>query len=128
MDIKIAKELLHIRDWLDRAQVLVDAGKAAYDADDLLREAGDSLMMKIGEAANRLSRAGVAAPEGVEWADAITNRNWLIHQYDNVNREVTWSTLTDDLAGWRIALADTFTEVAAYLANESAQASKSGHE
>ena len=41
-------------------------GKAAHLADALLQEAGDSLMMKPGEAANRLSRPGVLAPEGVE--------------------------------------------------------------
>ena len=73
------------------------------------REAGDSLMMKLGEASNRLSRAGVDGPDGVEWPDAIANRNWLIHQYDEVDRHLTWVTLSRDLVYWRAALADTFT-------------------
>jgi hypothetical protein len=64
MDRRTAKEFLHLRDWLYRAQGIVEAGKSAYDGDELRQEAGDSLMMKIGEAANRLSRAGVASPEG----------------------------------------------------------------
>jgi hypothetical protein len=46
----------------------------------LLQEAGDSIMMKLGEAANRLSRLGVLAPEGVEWALAVANRNFIIHR------------------------------------------------
>lgn len=50
MDRRIAKELLHIRDWLDRVQVIVAGGRQAYDDDVMLQEAGDSLMMKIGEA------------------------------------------------------------------------------
>jgi hypothetical protein len=66
VDRRTAKEFLHLRDWLARAQEIVDAGKDAYDGDELLQEAGDSRMMKIGEAANRLSRAGVAAPKGIE--------------------------------------------------------------
>lgn len=37
--------------------------------------------MKLGEAANRLSTLGVLAPDGVEWALAVANRNFLIHQY-----------------------------------------------
>jgi uncharacterized protein with HEPN domain len=76
-------------------------GKAAYLADALLQEAGDSLMMKLGEAANRLSRLGVLAPDGVEWALAVANRNFIIHQYDEINRELTWLTLSRDLPAWR---------------------------
>lgn len=48
MDRKVAKELLHIRGWLERADTIASQGKAAYLADDLLQEAGDSLMMKLG--------------------------------------------------------------------------------
>jgi len=57
-------------------------GRDAYAADGLLQEAGDSLMMKLGEAAGRLARADVESPSEMAWTDAITNRNWLIHQYD----------------------------------------------
>lgn len=40
IDRKVAKELLHVRDWLDRAQEIVDRGKEIYLRDDLLQEAG----------------------------------------------------------------------------------------
>ena len=92
MNRKAAKELLHIEGWLERVGEIIKRGKEAYLADDLLQEAGDSLMMKLGEAANRLSRLGVLAPEGVEWALAVANRNFIIHQYDEINRELTWLT------------------------------------
>ena len=85
MDRKAAKELLHIQGWLGRIEEIVDRGKDTYLADDLLQEAGDSLMMKLGEAANRLSKLGVLAPDGVEWAIAVANRNFIIHQYDEIN-------------------------------------------
>ena len=64
MDRAAAKELLHIEGWLDRSAQIVERGKDAYLADDLLQEAGDSLMMKLGEAANRMSRLDVLAPTG----------------------------------------------------------------
>jgi hypothetical protein len=55
MDRRAAKDLLHIQGWLALVEQIVDRGRDAYLADRLLREAGDSLMMKLGEAATRLS-------------------------------------------------------------------------
>lgn len=48
MDRRAAKELLHIQAWLVRADEIVARGRSTYLADDLLQEAGDSLMMKLG--------------------------------------------------------------------------------
>ena len=73
MDRKVAKDLLHVRDWLERAREIVSRGHDAYAEDALLREAGDSVMMKLGEAASRLARANVEPPPGVAWSDAIAN-------------------------------------------------------
>lgn len=119
IDRKVAKELLHVREWLDRAQEIVDRGKETYLRDDLLQEAGDSLMMKLGEASNRLSRAGIEGPDGVSWQDAIANRNWLIHQYDEIDREITWTTLARDLRRWRTALARAFESAEDVLADDA---------
>ncbi|MCL2471969.1 MAG: DUF86 domain-containing protein [Propionibacteriaceae bacterium] len=122
MNRKTAKEFIHIRDWLDRAAQIVTTGRDVYDADALLQEAGDSLLMKIGEAASRLSRANVQAPEPVKWTDAIASRNWLIHQYDLIDREITWATLTSDLPVWTFALGPLFQQAACVL--ESAHESQ----
>ena len=65
-------------------------------------------MMKLGEAANRLSKLDVLAPEGVEWALAVANRNFLIHEYDEINRELTWLTLSRDLPLWKACLFGLF--------------------
>ena len=122
MDRKVAKDLLHIREWLDRVHDIVSRGQDVYAKDALLQEAGDSLMMKLGEAASRLARANVDPPPGVEWSDAIANRNWLIHQYDQIDRGLTWVTLTRDLPGWRAALEALFTGAQRALASEQSEA------
>lgn len=119
MSRRIAKEFLHLRDWIARAKELVAGGEAAYMGSHLSPEAGDSLLMKIGEAANRLSKLGVAPPKGIDWADAINQRNWLIHQYDQVDRDVTWATLTRDNPKWEIALNPRSAEAETRLADES---------
>lgn len=116
MDRRAAKELLHIEGWLSRVDEIVQRGRASYLKDDLLQEAGDSLMMKLGEAANRLARLGVLAPDGVEWALAVANRNFLIHQYDEINRQMTWLTLVDDLPAWKASLEFLFAAAAQTIA------------
>ncbi len=121
IDRRAAKELLHIRGWLERVDEIVDKGGAAYLADGLLQEAGDSLMMKLGEAANRLSRLEVLAPEGVVWALAVANRNFLIHQYDEINRDLTWLTLAVDLPAWRVSLEALFADAAAAIKDDGGQ-------
>jgi uncharacterized protein with HEPN domain len=116
MERKAAKELLHIQGWLARTDEIVVRGKAAYLADDLLQEAGDSLMMKLGEAASRLSRLDLLAPEGVDWALAIANRNFIIHRYDEIDREQTWLTLSVDLPAWHVSLDSLIAGAEAALA------------
>ena len=119
MSRRVAKEYLHLRDWISLARELVDGGESAYMSSHLLPEAGDSLLMKIGEAANRLSKIGISSPVGIDWSNAIDQRNWLIHQYDQVDREVTWATLSRDIPRWEVALQPHFIEAAARLADES---------
>lgn len=76
-------------------------------------------MMKLGEAANRLSRLGVLAPDGVEWALAVANRNFIIHQYDEINRDLTGLTLARDLPAWRSSLEPLFTQAVAATEQEA---------
>lgn len=96
----VATGRVHIRGWLDRVQEIVERRQDASSPTPCL-EAGDSPMMKLGEAANRLSRLGVLAPEGVEWALAVGNRNFIIHQYDEINHALTWQTFSADLPQWK---------------------------
>ena len=117
MSRRVAKEYLHLRDWIARANELVANGETAYTNSHLLPEAGDSLLMKIGEAANRLAKLDVVPPTGIDWASAIDQRNWLIHQYDQIDREVTWSTLVRDIPRWEEALRPLFIEAEARLIN-----------
>jgi hypothetical protein len=74
MESRVAKELLHIQHWLEIAASIAARGKGAYVADEVAQEAGDSLMIKIGEAAKTLAASGLAAPAGVSWSHAAKNR------------------------------------------------------
>lgn len=118
MEPRVAKELLHIRRWLSVAASIVDRGKEAYDEDDIAQEAGDSLMIKIGEAAKILAAHSVSAPAGVNWSDAAKNGEMLAHHYSITDREVTWQTLSVSLPSAARALAALFSEAAVALGLE----------
>lgn len=110
MELRVAKELLHIKRWLGVVESIVDGGKAAYDRDPVAQEAGDSLMLKIAEASKYLAASGIGAPQGVKWSDAAKNREVLAHHYSTVDRNLTWQTLSVSLREWQTALAQLFAE------------------
>lgn len=97
-----------MQDWLMKSPLIVSSGREEYDKNELLQEAGDSLILKIGEAANRLGRAGEPEPAGLTWARVVANRNWIIHQYDQIDWDITWSTLETSLPELDRALLDRF--------------------
>lgn len=59
------------------------------------------------------------APDGVEWALAVANRNFIIHQYDQINRELTWLTLSVDLPAWQKSLMPLVDEARAALDDDA---------
>jgi hypothetical protein len=65
MDLRVAKELLHIQRWLSIAAAIVSGGRDVYDADPVGQEAGDSVMIKIGEASKYRALPDIDAPPGV---------------------------------------------------------------
>lgn len=49
----------------------------------------------------------------------MANRNFLIHQYDEINREMTWLMLSRDLPEWNQSLEALFDEASAVVGEES---------
>ncbi|HTL42516.1 MAG TPA: HepT-like ribonuclease domain-containing protein [Pseudolysinimonas sp.] len=110
MEIRVAKELLHIQRWLEIAATIVARGKDAYHADEVAQEAGDSVLIKLGEAAKILAERGLKAPAEINWSDAAKQREKLAHHYSVIDREVTWQTLSVSLPAWAAALHPLFLE------------------
>lgn len=51
----------------------------------------------IGEAANRVDADLKSKYPQVEWLPAITMRNFLIHEYFEVDMQAVWKTIKNDL-------------------------------
>ena len=94
--------LLHIRDAADTAARFIN-GRTRDDlaTDDMLRLALTKLVEIVGEAAKQLSSAGRAQYPDVTWDDAARMRDRLVHHYFDVDLDVLWATVTDDLPAVR---------------------------
>jgi uncharacterized protein with HEPN domain len=90
------------RDWrtlhdllifADRAERLAARGKEAYDADEMLRYAGQMICISIGEAATRLSDELLDAHPEIRFRLMRKQRNFAAHRYEVLDPEIIWETL-----------------------------------
>jgi uncharacterized protein with HEPN domain len=51
----------------------------------------------IGEAASRVSSLAMKANPSIPWDDIIGMRNRLVHGYFDVNLDVVWETISNDV-------------------------------
>ncbi|MBV8774979.1 MAG: DUF86 domain-containing protein [Deltaproteobacteria bacterium] len=94
--------LQHIAEAIHRitgyVQEIDDA--AALERDDKTQAAVIRYIEVIGEAANRIQRQApefVTAHPSVPWHEMRGMRNRMIHNYFDVNIDVLWNTVKDDL-------------------------------
>lgn len=94
-------DLIRIRHMLDAA------GEAMTFARDKTRtDLDESRMLTLsiikaieltGEAASRVSKESRDLHPEIPWMDIITMRNRLIHAYFDIDLDLVWDTVTDDL-------------------------------
>lgn len=88
-----------LEDLLDQVSAverLVSRGKAAYDLDEMLRFAGEDLLIRCGEVVSRLSRIApffVDQYPELELRNLKDARNVVAHGYDIVDSEIVWQIL-----------------------------------
>ena len=75
------------------------AGKSRDDlsTDEVLRLALTKLIEIVGEAAKQVSPATQADYPAVPWSAAARMRDRLVHHYFDIDLDVLWATITDDL-------------------------------
>ena len=64
----------------------------------------------VGEAAARVSNEYRAEARSIPWSVVVGIRNRLVHGYFDLNLDVIWSTLTDDLPPLVVALEKALSE------------------
>jgi uncharacterized protein with HEPN domain len=90
--------LLHLREAATKA-IDFSKGKQRHDLDDdeLLRLALTKLVEIVGEAAKSISPESRSAMPQVPWRAAARMRDRLVHHYFDINLNILWQTITEDL-------------------------------
>lgn len=76
---------------------LVARGRTAYDEDEMLRLAAESVIHRLGEAVGRLSDDVIAANPQVQWRGMKGMRNVVAHEYGAIDHNIVWNSLENDL-------------------------------
>jgi uncharacterized protein with HEPN domain len=92
---------VRLRHMLDAARTAArfarERSRADLDHDELARHGLVRLVEIVGEAASRVTTETRVAVPTLPWSVIIGMRNRLIHGYYDVDLDVVWATLTDDL-------------------------------
>ena len=90
--------LRHMLDAATEAESFIEGkNRNDLDRDRKLELALIKCAEIIGEAASSISKESRDNNPQVPWAEIIGMRNRLIHAYFEINLDILWKTLTDDL-------------------------------
>ena len=90
-----------LRHMLDHAREAVEMAReksrSDLDADRKLNLSLVRLLEVVGEAAGRVPKPDQDKCPEVPWTEIISLRNRLIHGYDQVDFDILWTIVTEDL-------------------------------
>jgi uncharacterized protein with HEPN domain len=90
--------LQHMVDAANQALTFVaEKSRSELDRDPLLALALVRLIEIFGEAASRVTREAKSKSREIPWADIIAMRNRLIHGYFDVNLDIIWRTVNEEM-------------------------------
>ena len=90
--------LAHILDAIAEVEQIVKGLTQSDLAEDRIKQLAITKLIEIiGEAASNLTPATREAIPGINWSAVIAMRNRLIHAYFDVDYEIVWATIQQDL-------------------------------
>jgi uncharacterized protein with HEPN domain len=91
------ERLLDILEAIERIERQATRGRAAFDHDELAQTAIIRWIEIIGEAAGGLSTDLRQAHSEVPWRQMVAMRNVVVHGYFEIDNELVWSAVKNDL-------------------------------
>lgn len=95
-------ERVYVRHMIDTSKKAIsfvtDISREDFDRDEKLRLALTHLLQIIGEAARRISPEFRAIYPQIPWKAIVGMRSKVVHDYLNVDEDVVWETVQNDLA------------------------------
>ena len=94
-------DLVYVGHMLDMARKAMDLVKGKdrtdYNSEDSLRFALAHLLQVVGEAARRISQDFCKAHPEIPWKAIVGMRHKVVHDYMNVDEDVVWDTVQQEL-------------------------------
>ena len=91
--------LRHILDAIGKIETYIEGQTyESFCENDMMIDAVVRELEIVGQATNNLSEHLRQSHPEIPWRDAIDMRNFLIHEYFGVRRQVVWDTCKSDLA------------------------------
>jgi len=88
-----AERVRHIREAAAKLAEIVADGREAFDADWRQRLAAERLLITLGEAGRNLSEEFAATRPALQVHRARGMRNFLVHEYDDVDPQRVWDAI-----------------------------------
>jgi uncharacterized protein with HEPN domain len=82
---------------LERIRGFSSGGRAVFLADQKTQEAVAYELLKLGEAANRVSRPLRTTHSEVPWSRLIGLRNEIVHEYFRIDPDALWEFVEQEL-------------------------------
>jgi uncharacterized protein with HEPN domain len=105
LDDRTLRTLHDFRRFAAQAARLVERGRPAYDEDEMLRLAGDAIVVKLGESVARLPEAFLADHPELPLRLIKDMRNLVANEYVAIRPALVWNALERELPAVDAAIA-----------------------
>ena len=96
-DILIIKKMIKYCNDINTLLVRFNTDFESYKTDISFQYACNMCIIQIGELANRLSDETKDEHKSIPWSAIRGMRNLHAHDYENVDLEIVWNTLLEDI-------------------------------
>jgi uncharacterized protein with HEPN domain len=101
---RLPQTLDAMKSSLDKGDELASLGRERFDHDWIVQDAAITVLTQIGEEVKRLPKTFTSAHLGVEWTKIVGMRDKLTHDYVDIDLELVWDALAQDVPNLRLAL------------------------
>ena len=115
--VHLLQRIIHYCDEIERTVVSLGDSFEAFTGNSIYQNACAMCILQIGELASRFDDNFRTRYTAIPWRAIKGMRNMLAHEYEKVNHEEFWTTVTDDIPMLRacceqiIPLIDEATEL-----------------
>lgn len=102
--------LIHVRDCISRIETYTIEGRAAFMEDSKTQDAVVRNLEVMCESTRQLPEVWKAAHPEIDWRQVSDFRNFLAHQYLDVDLEIVWNVVENYLPELKAAVEAMDTE------------------